>query len=119
MADPRTIAENLRTFSYAHETNIDFYGSIFGISSIQLKVTGTPISGTGSISGNLTGLYKGTLSYNDIEDLTNKKYQLILQRENGNLRIDFIVPPEQQARFIFYAPLEGNKLECTGIFQFN
>lgn len=38
MADPRTIAENLRTFSYAHETNIDFYGSIFGISSIQVRV---------------------------------------------------------------------------------
>lgn len=129
-------SENLRAFSYAHDTDVELFGSVFGIASIevrssiytttahglthaQLKTDGTPISGTGSVARSVTGRYKGTLNYNDIEDLTGKKYQLICQREGGNLRIDFFARPETHARIIFFAPFAGSKLEFSGIFQFN
>ncbi|CAN6606580.1 hypothetical protein TRVA0_003S01684 [Trichomonascus vanleenenianus] len=88
---------------------------------MELSLLETPIHGTGSISIVADGHYEGKLSYNSMEELSDKKYQVECSTETGRLEIVFRQPPDQAVRLVFH----GNNQWQTqagryrGIFHFS
>lgn len=111
------------TFDNSCEASITTYGSLFGISAIELHVEGMNIRGTGSVAVGTSGMFWGILSYNDIRDVTlDNKYQLVCQQNSDTeqLYMYFVQPPEMNPKAMFIGKVSGIKnREFSGVFQFN
>lgn len=78
------------SFQYANECDLEIHCSPFGLSGVYIRVPGTTVMGIGSTMGLITGSTKGTIHYNDREDMENQRYKLFADiDDDGMLRIDF------------------------------
>lgn len=81
-------------------------------------MTDTPIAGTGSIINTSPGKYSGTLYYEDLEDLSHKRYLLNCVVEDNQLKVLFIQPETSITKGMFVSGMTERNRQFDGIIQF-
>lgn len=79
----------------------------------------TPIAAHGSIVNTSSGKYNGIIYYEDLEDVSHKRYHLSCAVDNNRLKILFIQPESSTTKAIFQCEFTEKNRQFDGIIQFS